>query len=147
MEICDSIGNYANAEQVSKALLRRLADSDPKVVSLSLVLAETCMKNAGNQFAGKFQVLLVSLLWHWLWLIVTAAVNQQFMDEMANIGKGRSDPRNAEDALRLIQQWGRQFEQKRNKFPIFFDTFVRLRAGNNLRYPWSSNSYKLLWTG
>lgn len=62
-----------------------------------------------------------------------AAVNAPFMDEMAAVGRGRSDAHNAEDALRLIQHWGRQFESKKAKFPIFFETFIRLRA-TNLRY-------------
>jgi hypothetical protein len=53
---------------------------------------------------------------------------------LSALGKGRSNEHNAEDALRLIQLWGRHFEQKRNKFPIFFDTFVKLRA-SNLRFP------------
>jgi hypothetical protein len=60
MEICDAINNYATAEQAVNAIKRRFQDSDPKVVTLALVLAETCMKNVGNQFAGSNLTYLVA---------------------------------------------------------------------------------------
>lgn len=97
-----------------RALLRRLQDSNPKVVYLSLILIETCMKNCGPAFA--------------------ATVQPPVMEEMVNVSRGNKGGKNADESLRLIQQWGRAFESKRGDFPIFSDTYVSLKS-KGIRFP------------
>lgn len=109
MNICDQIsGNpRVNAPQTVKAIRRRLQDSDQQVLSLTLTLLETCMKNCGNTMAACF--------------------DKPLMDEVVNITKGSKGLKNSEDALKLIQQWGRVYEDKRS-FAIFFDTYMTLKT-------------------
>lgn len=115
LDICDLVSSTGEGpDHTAKAIMRRLGDSDPKVVGLALVVAETCMKNCGQRFAG--------------------AITQSFMDELVAVGRGRSGAHNQEEALRIVQQWGRAFEQKRSTFPIFFETFMSLKA-KNVRFP------------
>lgn len=115
LDICDAVSNTGEgAEHAARAIMRRLGDSDPKVVSLALVVAETCMKNCGKRFAG--------------------AITQTFMDELIAVGRGRSSAHNTEEALRILQQWGRAFEQKKSTYPIFFETYMSLKA-KNVRFP------------
>jgi len=68
---------------------------------------ETCMKNCGNVFAASF--------------------DKPLMDEVVNLTKGSKGTKNNEDALRLIQQWARAYEDKRT-FTIFFDTYMAMRT-------------------
>ncbi len=86
IEICD-LTNASNdgPDLVLRLLIRRLQESDPRVVALALVIAETCMKNCGTSFAK--------------------AIHPPFMEELSNVGKGSRGTHNAEEALRLIQQW------------------------------------------
>lgn len=109
MNICDQINSNPriNAPHAAKAIRRRLLDSDQQVLALTLTLLETCMKNCGNTMAACF--------------------DKPLMDEVVNITKGSKGLKNSEDALRLIQQWGRVYEDKRN-FPIFFDTYMTLKT-------------------
>lgn len=77
-----------------------------------MVIAETCMKNCGLYFA--------------------ICVHQKpFLDELIAIAtaRGSKSAMNNEQALKLIQQWGRMFEKNhRDSFPLFFDTFVSLKS-------------------
>jgi hypothetical protein len=120
MNICDQInGNpRVNAPQAVKAIRRRLLESDQQILSLTLTLLETCMKNCGNTMAAVFE--------------------KSLMDEVVNITKGSKGLKNSEDALRLIQQWGRVYEDKRN-FPIFFDTYMTLKT-RGVVFPQEDNS-------
>lgn len=110
MEICDQVNLHRdNIEPAIKAIRRRLMDSDQQTVALSLTLLETCMKNCGPDFARRF--------------------DRSLMDEVVNIVvKDNKGIHNREEALRLIQQWGRAFEARRAVYPIFFDTFMNLKA-------------------
>lgn len=67
------------------------------------------MKNCGPTFASK--------------------INAPFMDAMASVAKNsKNKNRNSDEALRLVQQWGRAFEKKRSQFPIFFGTFMSMKS-------------------
>lgn len=109
LEICDAINRrLENNEGAVKAILRRLQDSNQQTVYLSLILLETCMKNCGTNFAASF--------------------DRPLMEEVVKIAKGSKGIKNSDEALRLIQQWGRVFESKRAVYPLFFDTFVGLKS-------------------
>ena len=110
MDICDLINTSRDPREVETAartILRRLQESDPKIVSLSLTLTETCTKNCSA---------------------FPACIQQPFMDEIVGITHMRKGKQNALDALKLIQQWGKGFESQRHRVPIFYDTYVTLRA-------------------
>ncbi len=109
LEICDQINLHKdNIELAMRAIRRRLLDNDHQTVSLSLTLLETCMKNCGMEFAARF--------------------DRSLMDEVINVAmKEHKGMRNKEDALRLIQQWGRAYESCRS-IPLFFETFMSLKA-------------------
>jgi hypothetical protein len=109
LEICDHVNRrLENIDIVSKAIHKRLQDSNQQTVFLSLILLETCMKNCGSNFAASF--------------------DRSLMDEVVKIAKGSKGTKNSDEALRLIQQWGRVFESRRSSFPLFFDTFVGLKS-------------------
>lgn len=110
LEICDQINLHRdNPELAIRAIRRRLTDNDQQTVYLALILLETCMKNCGTDFASY--------------------VDRSIMDEIVNIGaKGTKGVKNQEEALRLIQQWARIFEQRRSSFPLFFDTYMSLKS-------------------
>ena len=111
MEICDMVsaapGNEG-PEQALQAMIKRLQDTDNKVVNLTLTIAETCMKNCGTHFASK--------------------VDKAFMTEVTNISRGMRGVENKETALRLIQSWGREFERSKSTLPIFWDSYISLKA-------------------
>ena len=94
-------------DQAIKALHRRLQDTDEKIVLLALTLTETCMKNCGQQFPS--------------------VINRSFMDDLVVAAKGNKGPRAQDEALRLIQQWGKTFQRNRS-LPIFYDTYANLKA-------------------
>ena len=50
------------------------------------------------------------------------------MDELILIAKGVKGSTNQEEALRIIQQWGRGFQSQRGQLPIFYDTYSSLRS-------------------
>jgi hypothetical protein len=110
LEICDQINLHRdNVDPAIRALRRRLTDNDHQTVNLALILLETCMKNCGLEFTRRF--------------------DSSLMNEVVNIViKENKGLRNKEEALRLIQQWGRLYEGRKNAFPLFFDTFMNLRA-------------------
>jgi hypothetical protein len=109
LEICDHISNTKEGpEHAVKAIMRRLQDSDHNTVYLALIMLETCFKNCGVPFV--------------------AAFDKYSMDEMINLAKGSKGERNAQESLRLIQQWGRRFETSRGAFPLYFDTFMGLKS-------------------
>eukprot|EP00603_Paraphysomonas_imperforata_P002007 CAMPEP_0114426920 /NCGR_PEP_ID=MMETSP0103-20121206/8063_1 /TAXON_ID=37642 ORGANISM="Paraphysomonas imperforata, Strain PA2" /NCGR_SAMPLE_ID=MMETSP0103 /ASSEMBLY_ACC=CAM_ASM_000201 /LENGTH=503 /DNA_ID=CAMNT_0001595929 /DNA_START=151 /DNA_END=1662 /DNA_ORIENTATION=- len=108
LEICDSISSAPEAAAVIKAVHHQLKNSDPKVVQLALTLVDTCVQNS--------------------WTHVPQAINKSFMDEMGQICRGRRGVQNQEEALRLVQLWGRRFEAKRSELPLFFDTYMAMRA-------------------
>lgn len=91
-----------------KAVFHQLKSSDAKVVQLALTLIDTCIQNN--------------------WTHVPQAINKSFMEEMVNISRGRKGYQNQEEALRLLQVWGRRFERKQAEVPLFFETYMALRA-------------------
>ena len=111
MEIVDQIsagGKEACADCVKavSAVVKQKGEN-PKAVYLALIILETTMKNIAN---------------------VAPHVNATFMLEMVSLAKGIKGKKNADEAARLIQQWGRAFEKERSRMPHFFDTYVALRA-------------------
>jgi hypothetical protein len=61
-------------------------------------------------------------------------VNKSLLDEIANIARGSKGIKNSSEALRLIQQWGRAFESSKRTYPLFFDTFIGLKA-RGIKFP------------
>lgn len=109
LEICDMVSNTRDgAEQALKAISRRLQDNDHNTVYLALIILETCFKNCGQGFV--------------------AHVDKNVMNDVVNVAKGSRGDKNAYEALRLIQEWGRTYENARHTFPIFFDTFIGLKS-------------------
>lgn len=108
LEVSDYINRHRDCSEAAfKALKRRLQDSDQQTVYLALLLLESCMKNCPyDYFIGRF--------------------DKSIMDEIVNMSRGSKGAKNSEEALRLIQQWGRTYEAQR-KFPIFYDTYVGMR--------------------
>ena len=115
MEVCDMVtATRDGPDQAVKALIKRFQDNDNKVVALALTVAETCMKNCGIGFA--------------------ATVSVVYMEEIKNISKGRKGLDNQDKALKLIQQWGREFEKKKSRVPIFYDTWMGMTT-RGIRFP------------
>jgi growth factor-regulated tyrosine kinase substrate len=92
---------------VIKAVFRQLKSSDPKVVLLALTLTDACIQNNYQH--------------------IPPSINKTFMEEMVNISRGRKGYQNQEEALRLIQVWGRRFERKQ-EVPLFFETYMNMRT-------------------
>lgn len=115
IDICEMVKSTTDGcEQVLRALSRRLQDSDYNTVNLSLIIAESCMKNMGLRFAG--------------------AINKNFMDLLVGLARGSKGGKNANESLRIIQEWGREFEDRRGAYPLFFDTYMTLRS-RGFRFP------------
>lgn len=93
---------------MTKAIQHQLKNSDPKAVQLALTLADTCVQNS--------------------WTHVPRAINKSFMDELAQVCRGRRGVQNQDEALRLVQVWGRRFEKNRAELPLFFDTYMGMRS-------------------
>ena len=100
--------------EVIKAVFHQLKNSDAKVVQLALTLADTCIQNS--------------------YTLIPPAINKPFMEELVSIARGRKGFQNQEEALRLIQVWGRRFEAKVSEVPLFFETYMALRA-QGLTFP------------
>ena len=88
------------------------------MVFLALTITETCMKNCGVSFASN--------------------INKSFMDEMVNIARGSRGPATQDEALKLIQSWGKTYIGS-NSLPIFYETFSRLRA-RGIQFPPEADS-------
>ncbi len=115
LDICDQITHTREGvEHGVKAIYRRLNDGDQNTVYLTLILMETCLKNCGPNFTG--------------------GVDKSIMDSVESISKGSKGGKNSDEALRLIQQWGRAFEKKRGVFPIYYDTYMSMR-NKGVRFP------------
>lgn len=117
MEVVDNInagGKEACVEgfKAISALLKQVGDEGQvdgeKRVYLTLILLETCMKNCGPAFAQQ--------------------ISAAFMQEIISLARGCTGKRNADEAARLIQQWGHEYEKDRSQQPLFFDTYVALKA-------------------
>lgn len=110
MSICDLINSSkdsSDAERAARTILRRLQESDSKVVELSLTIAETCMKNC---------------------LSFSACIEQPFMDEMVGITRGAKGQENSAESLRLIQQWAIGLQQQKGRPSIFDETYKAMKA-------------------
>ena len=109
MEICDMINSSkdnSDADYAARSIHRRMQESDAKIISLSLTLAETCMKNC-IRFAS--------------------VVDQSFMDEMVGITRSAKGRENGLEALRMIQEWARGIPQKDGNHSACHDTYKAMR--------------------
>lgn len=109
MSICDLINGSSEsalAERAARCLLRRLQESEPKVVELSLTIAETCMKNC---------------------MAFMRCIEQPFMDEMIGITRGQKGKNNAAESLRLIQQWAKGLQQQKTRSSVFDETYLAMK--------------------
>eukprot|EP00607_Mallomonas_marina_P001505 CAMPEP_0182427708 /NCGR_PEP_ID=MMETSP1167-20130531/19002_1 /TAXON_ID=2988 /ORGANISM="Mallomonas Sp, Strain CCMP3275" /LENGTH=379 /DNA_ID=CAMNT_0024610141 /DNA_START=360 /DNA_END=1499 /DNA_ORIENTATION=+ len=50
------------------------------------------------------------------------------MDEMIQLSKGSKGSKNQEDALRLIQQWGKMFQNNRGPLSFYYDTYSSMKC-------------------
>lgn len=116
VEICDIVSSTREGpEHALKALIRRLQDSEQNTVYLALVIFETLFKNCSN---------------------FVAVIDRSAMDELSNIAKGSKGDKNAYEAQRIIQTWGRQYDGNRGN--IFYDTYMTLRA-RGVQFPREEN--------
>ena len=83
---------------------------------------ETCIKNCGMNF--------------------TKLVDKNLMNDIVNISKGIST--SADEALRLIQQWGRAFENRRDVQPIFYDTYCLLKS-KGIKFPKEEDNSSIIF--
>lgn len=117
LDICDRIDTIKDGpEQTLRAIFRRLKDNNPNTQYLALIVMETCIKNCGINFARH--------------------VDKAIMNEIAVISRGNFVGPNkpSDEALRLIQQWGKAFESKRQTLPVFYDTYHNLK-GRGVVFP------------
>mmetsp|Transcript_30248 Transcript_30248/g.43230 ORF Transcript_30248/g.43230 Transcript_30248/m.43230 type:complete len:443 (+) Transcript_30248:41-1369(+) len=117
LDICDRIDTIKDGpDQTLRAIFRRLKDSNPNTQYLALIVMETCIKNCGINFARH--------------------VDKPIMNEIATISRGNYVGPNkpSDEALRLIQQWGKAFESKRQTLPVFYDTYHNLK-GRGVVFP------------
>jgi hypothetical protein len=84
-----------------------LKSSEQKSVELAMAMLETCIKNCKS---------------------IPSLVTRSVMEELVGIANGKRGHRNQDEALRLIQSWGRTFEKRRSELPIFYDTFMHLKS-------------------
>lgn len=131
VQICDEINRNRRefSEQAIRAIKRRLGDNDQQTVYLALILLETCMKNCGTEFAR--------------------VVDRSVMDEMVRVAsgvQGAKGMKNSEEALRLISTWARVFEHRRSSFPLFFDTFMHMKA-RGISFPKEDDKALLSYEG
>lgn len=112
LEICDMVSSTREGpEHALKALVRRLQDSEQNTVYLALVIFESCFKNCSN---------------------FVAVIDKAAMNELSNIAGGSKGDKNAYEAQRMIQMWGRLYDGKRGN--LFFDTYMTLRA-RGIQFP------------
>ena len=110
MDLCDMINSAkddSEADHAARCIHRRLQESDARIISLALVLAETCMKNC-RSFAK--------------------VVDQPFMDEMVGVTRGTKGRENGKEALRMIQEWAKGLPQKQGGHSAFHDTYRAMKA-------------------
>jgi hypothetical protein len=109
MDICDMINtarDNSDADRAAKCILRRLQESDAKIITLALTLSETCMKNCAR---------------------FSKVVDQQFMDEMVGVTRGFKGKQNGLEALRMIQQWAKCLPARDGRSSAFHDTYKAMR--------------------
>ena len=93
LEICDVVSSTREGpENALKAIVRRLQDSDQNTVFLALIIFESCFKNCSN---------------------FVPVIDKAAMDVMSNIARGDKGDKNAQEALRIIQTWGKAYDNKR----------------------------------
>lgn len=123
LDICDQINNLRDGpEQAIRAISKRLKDSNTTTVFLTLIVMETCIKNCGMNF--------------------TKLVDKNLMNDIVNISKGIST--SADEALRLVQQWGRAFENRRDVQPIFYDTYCLLKS-KGIKFPKEEDNSSIIF--
>lgn len=121
LDICDVVNSTPGGpEQAAAALLRRLQEQDTNIIFLSLIVLEACMKNCGRSFAQALQAQHRPK--------VNAVTDTNLMEEIVGIARGNKGQKNASEARRLIQDWGIEFESDKDQFPIFFETYLSLKA-------------------
>lgn len=109
LDICDIVNSSNDGPDiVCQILYKRLQESDHNIVLLTLTVIETCMKNCGGPFISK--------------------ITKSFMEEMITVARCSKGANAAQEALRLIQQWGKAFENQRNQYPVFYETYFTLKS-------------------
>lgn len=98
------------SEQTIRAISRRLKDSNQTTIYLTLIVLETCVKNCSSSFAKH--------------------IDKNLMNDICAISRGQYTGPNkpSDEALRLIQQWGKAFASKRQTLPLFYDTYNNLKS-------------------
>lgn len=89
LEICDEVSSGGNAEEMVKAVEKRLSHQDGRVQFLALTLIETCVKNCGSE--------------------MHQAVSR-IVGSVAKVGEVSSRDETRNTALGLVQAWAGTFK-------------------------------------
>lgn len=117
LAVCDAInhdndGTSPTGEQAVRAFRRKLRDSNPKVVQLTLTLLEAAVKNADQPGRDSAFHALVG--------------TSEFLSNVATLTDGKKGWDVKEQALALLQQWGLSFQVKQATL-AFYSTYMDLR--------------------
>jgi hypothetical protein len=117
--VCDAINHDTNdgttpttGEQAVRAFRRKLRDSNPKVLQLTLTLLEAAVKNADQPGRDSPFHSLVG--------------TSEFLSNVAALTDGKKGWDVKEQALALLQQWGLSFQLKQSTL-AFYSTYMDLR--------------------
>jgi len=119
LAVCDAINHDTNdgtsptaGEQAVRAFRRKLRDSNPKVLQLTLTLLEAAVKNADQPgWDSPFHALVGT---------------SEFLSNVAALTDGKKGWDVKEQALALLQQWGLSFQAKQVTL-AFYSTYMDLR--------------------
>jgi hypothetical protein len=112
LEICDLINSTPDGEKSAVKMIRRQLRSDnAKTVKLALELTDAAIKNCSARL-------------HF------AVASKAFLGDVTALAEGKKSTMwEARDAaLKLIQEWGLEFKEKRDHLPLFYETYVSLKT-------------------
>ncbi|CAM9387133.1 unnamed protein product [Ascophyllum nodosum] len=118
MQIVDELNRQKDPvilSEVIRVVRKRLGSNNIRVLSVSLTLAETLVKNCDTHVQREI-------------------ASERFMAAMSRIARNHSFKTNresmaiADQALDIIQAWGEAFLPRRREFPLFVNTYHLLRA-------------------
>eukprot|EP00249_Psilotum_nudum_P024560 c29219_g1_i2 orf=212-2317(-) len=109
LEICDVInGDPGLTKDVIKTIKKRLANKNPKVQFLTLMVLETIVKNCGD-------------------VVHQQVAERDVLHEMVKIVKKQRDPQVTEKTLVLLDAWQAAFGGPGGRYPQYFMAYDELR--------------------
>ncbi|CAH0522598.1 unnamed protein product [Peronospora belbahrii] len=121
VDALSNINNRAVLKESVRYLKLRLGDPSPRVIILALTLTESIVKNCGD-------------------LVHQEIASESFMSEMETLyrthasKRGRKSMEIASRVLDMIQAWGEAFLPYRHLFPLFVDTYHKMRM-KGIKFP------------